>query len=167
MICKKCGAQVAEGMKFCSECGTKMDEILAPEVVETVPERKIRFNIGHLGVLFGSILSFISLFIHNPGIFGSSSIVGLLSQGRGDGAVYALILVALLVFTTVMTYINRGILAIVGSVGVFGWTCFMLKRTGESLLSGRGLFLLFVAAILIVAATVANFKINKRNIETL
>ena len=40
MTCKSCGAEIADGAKFCENCGNKIEEAVNETVNETVEEKE-------------------------------------------------------------------------------------------------------------------------------
>lgn len=178
MICKNCGNQVADGMKFCPECGSAMttqpDEALTGEIVEIKDSvsgdgntpiakgRTRKYNIGHLGVLIASLLTLIATFMPNSGTWGSYTIIIILSRdNKGDGRTYVMILAILLIATVMTGYLRRNMLTVIASIASTAWIVYMFIICGESPLKGMGILLFLIGGILLVVSSIAAFKISR------
>lgn len=188
MICNNCGKQVADGMKFCPECGNPVGAP-TPETIDMGVENTLEFNqdptyqnvikadqsegikrrggivrghnIAHIGILFASILTMIAVFLPNKAIWNAESIALKLNRMGTDSFAMIFILIALLAFTIIMSVFYKKILAIVGSFASLCWIIFTFKKCGESVLTGRGFLLFLIGGIILVISAVGSYMIER------
>ena len=89
------------------------------ETLDNPKEIKGKLNIGHIGVLAGSILAMVSVFIKNSGTWTGESIIMLISSSNvnnGDGKTYIMILAALLIATIVLGFFRKNLIMLITSL---------------------------------------------------
>ncbi len=134
------------------------------ETLDNPKEIKGKLNIGHIGVLAGSILAMVSVFIKNSGTWTGESIIMLISSSNvnnGDGKTYIMILAALLIATIVLGFFRKNLIMLITSLVSMGWIIYTYKKCGQSFLNGIGLLLFLAGGILLVVSSIAAFQISR------
>lgn len=168
MICKNCGKNVTEESKFCPECGSVMDgetghNSIVPSEVNVVEKSRKTYNIGHLGILIGGILTIISAFLENKsGIYVSKSIVGEISaKGSISGNSLVFMLILCIAFTFAMAWFKKNILTIIGAVASMGCIAFMFHASEKFILAGMGYMLFGLGGVVLLISSVLAFNLNR------
>ena len=134
------------------------------ETIDNPKETKGKLNIGHMGVLAGSILALVSAFIKNSGTWSGESIIMLISSSNvnnGDGKTYIMVLAALLIATIVLGFFQKNLIMLITSLASMGWIIYTYRKCGQSFLNGIGLLLFLAGGILLVVSSIAAFQISR------